>query len=103
MALWVCNPGLKFNEHIEADGPTVFAHACKMGARRHRVEAQGLALPLGALAALAQNEKPGARGGEAGGGGGLGEMTVQRVKESHPIGSRQYLGFKPERVPGRED
>ena len=20
-----------FNEHIEADGPTVFAHACKMG------------------------------------------------------------------------
>jgi hypothetical protein len=31
MALWVCNPGLKFNEHIEADGPTVFAHACKMG------------------------------------------------------------------------
>src|SRR5262249_9338298 len=23
--------GLKFNEHIEADGPTVFAHACKMG------------------------------------------------------------------------
>jgi bifunctional non-homologous end joining protein LigD len=24
-------PGLRFNEHIEADGPTVFAHACKMG------------------------------------------------------------------------
>jgi bifunctional non-homologous end joining protein LigD len=24
-------PGLQFNEHIEADGPTVFAHACKMG------------------------------------------------------------------------
>ena len=24
-------PGLHFNEHIEADGPTVFAHACKMG------------------------------------------------------------------------
>jgi bifunctional non-homologous end joining protein LigD len=23
--------GLHFNEHIEADGPTVFAHACKMG------------------------------------------------------------------------
>jgi hypothetical protein len=22
-------PGLRFNEHIEADGPTVFAHACK--------------------------------------------------------------------------
>jgi ATP-dependent DNA ligase len=24
-------PGLRFNEHIQADGPTVFAHACKMG------------------------------------------------------------------------
>jgi hypothetical protein len=24
-------PRLRLNEHIEADGPTVFAHACKMG------------------------------------------------------------------------
>jgi bifunctional non-homologous end joining protein LigD len=24
-------PGLRLNEHIEADGPTLFAHACKMG------------------------------------------------------------------------
>ena len=24
-------PGIRLNEHIEADGPTVFAHACKMG------------------------------------------------------------------------
>jgi bifunctional non-homologous end joining protein LigD len=24
-------PGLRFNEHIEEDGPTVFAHACKLG------------------------------------------------------------------------
>jgi bifunctional non-homologous end joining protein LigD len=23
--------GLRFNEHLEDDGPTVFAHACKMG------------------------------------------------------------------------
>jgi ATP-dependent DNA ligase len=23
--------GIPFNEHIEGDGPTVFAHACKMG------------------------------------------------------------------------
>jgi bifunctional non-homologous end joining protein LigD len=23
--------GIRFNEHIEGDGPTVFAHACKMG------------------------------------------------------------------------
>ena len=24
-------PGLRLNEHIEADDPTVFAHVCKMG------------------------------------------------------------------------
>jgi bifunctional non-homologous end joining protein LigD len=24
-------PGLRLNEHIEDDGPTVFAHACKLG------------------------------------------------------------------------
>jgi bifunctional non-homologous end joining protein LigD len=24
-------PGIRFNEHIEGDGPTVFAHACRMG------------------------------------------------------------------------
>jgi ATP-dependent DNA ligase len=24
-------PGVRFNEHIEGDGPTVFAHACKLG------------------------------------------------------------------------
>ena len=24
-------PGIRLNEHIEADGPTVFAHVCKMG------------------------------------------------------------------------
>ena len=24
-------PGIRFNGHIEGDGPTVFAHACKMG------------------------------------------------------------------------
>jgi bifunctional non-homologous end joining protein LigD len=24
-------PGIRLNEHIEADGPTVFAHTCKMG------------------------------------------------------------------------
>jgi len=25
------NPGIRFNEHIESDGPTDFAHAFKMG------------------------------------------------------------------------
>jgi bifunctional non-homologous end joining protein LigD len=24
-------PGIRFNEHIDGDGPTIVAHACKMG------------------------------------------------------------------------
>jgi hypothetical protein len=31
-------PRLKFNEHIEANGPTVFARPCKMGIIRTRRE-----------------------------------------------------------------
>jgi bifunctional non-homologous end joining protein LigD len=25
------SPGIRFNEHMEGDGPTVFAHACRLG------------------------------------------------------------------------
>jgi len=25
------SPGIRFNEHIEGDGPTIFAHASKLG------------------------------------------------------------------------
>jgi ATP-dependent DNA ligase len=28
------SPGIRFNEHIEGDGATVFAHACKLGLER---------------------------------------------------------------------
>ena len=41
----------------------VFAHACKMDSRRHRVEAQGLALPQRPLAGLDQEQEPSLRGG----------------------------------------
>jgi ATP-dependent DNA ligase len=29
--VYKASTGIRFNEHIEGDGPTVFAHACKMG------------------------------------------------------------------------
>jgi ATP-dependent DNA ligase len=51
-------PGLRFNEHIEANGPTVFAHSCKMGLEGIVSKAQRLALPLGALTRLAQEQEP---------------------------------------------
>ena len=35
------SPGIRFNEHMEGDGPTVFAHACKLGLEGNCLEAQG--------------------------------------------------------------
>jgi len=64
--------GLRFNEHIEGDGPTVFAHACKMGLEGHRVEAQGLRLSFRPFAGLVEDEESERSSGEARGGGGLG-------------------------------
>jgi bifunctional non-homologous end joining protein LigD len=70
-------PGIQFNEHIEGDGETVFRHACKLGLEGiHRVEAEGLTVPLGALARLAQNEERGCTGRETGGRGRMGQKEM---------------------------
>src|SRR5262245_14896897 len=63
--------GLRFNEHIEGDGPTVFAHACRLGLE-HRLEAQELNVSLRPLARLAQNEELGCTSDKARSRGGLG-------------------------------
>jgi hypothetical protein len=68
--------GIRFNEHMEGDGPTVFAHACKLGLEGNCLKAQGLRLPFGPLARLAQDEDPGGFGGEEGSGGGLGPLSA---------------------------
>jgi bifunctional non-homologous end joining protein LigD len=59
------SPGIRFNEHIEGDGPTVFAQCLQDWTRRHCVKAQGLCLPFRSLARLAQNEELGCTGREA--------------------------------------
>src|SRR2546426_66181 len=56
-------------EHIKGDGPTVFT-CLQARARRHHEQAKGLRLSQRPVP-LAQDEKPGLRRGEAGGGGGL--------------------------------
>jgi len=67
--------GIRFNEHIEGDGPTVFAHACKLGLEGI-VSKRKDPLPLRPLARLAQVEESERSGGEAGGRGGLGALTA---------------------------
>jgi bifunctional non-homologous end joining protein LigD len=49
-------PGIRFNEHIEGDGPTVFAHACKLGPEGIVSKRLGSPLPFWALARLGYRE-----------------------------------------------
>jgi hypothetical protein len=48
-----------------------FGHYEDERARRYRVEAKGLSLPLRALPRMGQKEEPGCVGSDAGGRGGL--------------------------------
>jgi len=57
------------------EGPTVFAHACRLGLEGI-VSKRGFRLPFRPLARLAQDEESGLCGGEAGSGGGLGALTA---------------------------
>src|SRR5262245_9624285 len=60
MILAKAGPGIRFNEHIEGDGESVFRHG-------HCVKAEGLALSLWPFARLAQHGELGCTGREAGG------------------------------------
>jgi hypothetical protein len=68
-------PGLRLNDHIEADGPTVFAHACKMGLEGIVSKRKDSPYRSGRSPKLDQEQEPGLRGREAGGGGRLGPIT----------------------------
>ena len=81
------HPGIRFNEHIEGDGPIVFP-CLQDGARRYRVEAEGLGLPFWPLARLTQDEESGGAGGEARSGGGLGALTA-------PVGTFSAASHRP--------
>ena len=80
--------GVRLNEHLQHDcGLTVFQHACKMGLEGIVSKRLGSHLPFGAFTRLAQVQEPGGTGGEAGGGGGLGQMTAGCV----PVESPQHI------------
>ena len=69
------SPGLRLNEHIEADGPTMFAHACKMGLEGIVSKRKTSPYRSGRSPDWLKQD-PGLRGGKARVGGGLGQMTV---------------------------
>jgi hypothetical protein len=61
---------------MEGNGPTVFAHACKMGLEGIVSKRKESLYRSGPLAGLAQDEEPGGSGGEAGGRGRMGNKKM---------------------------
>ena len=54
--------GVAFNQHFEADGDTVYRHACALGSRGHRFEAARLALSVRARRRVGEDQEPGSAG-----------------------------------------
>ena len=80
-------PGIRINEHIEADGPTVFAHACKMGLEGIVSKRKDFDLSFGAVTRLAEEQEPDLCGSEAGCRVGLGYvLTVDGIREQRDHG-----------------
>jgi hypothetical protein len=50
--------GIIFNEHTDEDGATVFRHVCKLGLEGIVFQAPERALPVRAVAGLAQDQEP---------------------------------------------
>ena len=71
-------PGLRLNEPHRGQWPDSVRPRLQDGPGRDRVEAQELDLPLGTVTRLAQEQEPGLCGSEAGGGRGLGAMTLMQ-------------------------
>jgi len=74
---------VKANSGIRFKRPDGLRPCLQDGAGGHRVEAQGLTLPLRALAGLVEDEKPGVCGGDARGGGRL-ELEHGRASAISP-------------------
>jgi bifunctional non-homologous end joining protein LigD len=67
--------GIRFNEHIEGDGPIVFGHACKLGLEGIVSKRKDSAYRSGRSPAWLKVQEPECADREVGGGGGLGAIT----------------------------
>jgi ATP-dependent DNA ligase len=83
--------GILFNEHIEGDGPTVFAHACKMGLEGIVSKRRDSAYRSGRSPDWLKMKEPCLRGVAAGGrkriGGDVSPCSLQIL----PVDARNFL------------
>jgi hypothetical protein len=82
--------GLRLNEHIEGDGPTVFAHACKMGLEGIVSKRKDSAYRSGRSPDWLKMKKPGSASGDARR-GGLGERPVTELERKHLVETDRHI------------
>jgi len=80
-------PGIRFNEHIEGDGPTVFAHACKMGLEGIVSKRKGSTYRSSRSPDWLKMKNPSAAAATREAGRGLGEMTHRKRAQKLSLGS----------------
>jgi bifunctional non-homologous end joining protein LigD len=73
-------PGLRFNEHIEADGPTVFQQACKLGLEGIVSKRKDSRYVSGQPLHWIKSKNPKCAGSEARGRDRVGSLSRNRVK-----------------------
>jgi bifunctional non-homologous end joining protein LigD len=71
--------GIQYSEHLEGDGAAIFAHACRLGARRHRLETPRAPVSVGAEQGMAQDQESGGAGHAAVPGRTMTDRQVQRI------------------------
>src|SRR5262249_13379806 len=76
MVLAKADSGIRFNEHMEGDGETVFRHACKFGIEGIVSKRKNSFYPLRSIARLAQNEERECTSREARSGGRMGQKKT---------------------------
>ena len=73
--------GVRFNEHLEAEGPLVFEHACRMGLEGIVSKRKGSRYQSGRFSRLGQGEEPRGACGHAAGRRGLGSIMVVKQRQ----------------------
>jgi hypothetical protein len=80
--------GIQLNEHCD-DLPVNFPSRLQARLRGHREQAARIALPVGTVARLAENEEPERARGEARGRRGLGPMTFLARRDAQALFCRR--------------
>src|SRR5262245_53426098 len=83
--------GIRWNEHIEGDGATIFRHACKLGLEGIVSKRKDSPYRSGRSPDLAQDEEPKRTDRKARRRGGLGKRAVTELERKHLVETDRHI------------